>query len=326
MKHSAESTHPGCPALRYIGRFFAVLGILLLAVALLLTGAVALTCKGPSPTARDLFVTWVQQYDSATFLPKLFLSDAEIDGILSANRLMPTNAVTDTTFGFVENEDTDAEPIERIEIKSDKYVGALLVIRDPSRLELACVSAFGAEQPGAPVEDFAKKTGAVAAVSNGSDGVPVGFVIQNGTLLYGSKTEAASMIAFDENNRLIVGRMTAEQALAAGVRNAVCSETYAVIVNGKATEIAGLGDGLHPRAVIGQRADGAVLLMVMESTDSAVSGVLLKDCVRELLKAGAVNAAILDNGDSAALFYENALQNDAPTANDRCAPTAFVVL
>ena len=56
MKHSAESTHPGCPALRYIGRFFAVLGILLLAVALLLTGAVALTCKGPSPTARDLLL------------------------------------------------------------------------------------------------------------------------------------------------------------------------------------------------------------------------------------------------------------------------------
>lgn len=326
MKHSAESTRAGHPVLRYIGRFFAVLAILLLALAILLTGAVALTCKGPSPMARDLFVTSVQQYDLLKFLPELFLSDAEIDEILSANRLMPTNEVTDTTFGFIGSADPDAEPIQLMEIKHQDYAGKLLVIRDPSRVELACVTTFGAEQTGAPVESFAKQASAVAAVTSGADGMPIGFVIQNGNLIHGNKTTACSVIAFDEDNRLIVGNITAEQALNMGVLNAVCSETAPVIVNGKATEIAGLGDGVHPRAIIGQRADGAVLLMVIEGVKRTVPGVLLQDCVRELLKAGAVNAAILDNSDSAALFYQNTIQNDAPEAQDRCAPVAFVVL
>ena len=326
MKHSAGSARTGHPVLRYIGRTFAVLGILLLSAVVLITGAVGLTCKGPSVAARDLFVTTVQQYDTLKFLPSLFLSDAEIDAILASNRLVPTEATTDTTFGFIESEDPDAEPIQKLTLQGDSYAGTLLIVKDPSRIELACVSAFGSEQTGASVESFAEQSGAVAAISGGSGGVPTGFVIQNGNLIHGSKTTAASIIAFDTTNRLLVGNMTAEQALNAGVQNAVCSETSAIVVNGKATEIAGLGDGLHPRSVIGQRADGAILLMVIDGTKSATPGALLEDCIYEILKAGAVNAAILDNGDSAALLYQNAIQNSAPAAQDRCAPVAFVVL
>ena len=325
MKHSTEGVRRGRSVLRFIGRFFAVVGILLLTLAVLLTGAVALTCKGPSATARDLFVTTVQQYDSLKFLPELFLSDGEINAILSANRLMPTNAVTDTTFGFVENEDTDSEPIEVVTISNENYAGKLLIIRDPSRVELACIATFGADQPGASVESFAELSQAVAAIGSGTDGMPSGFVIQNGNLIHGNKAQAAPIIGFDASDRLIVGSMTAEQALGMGIRNAVCADSSTIIVNGKATEIAGLGDGIHARAVIAQRADGAVLLMVLDGVKSTAPGVLLEDCVRELLKAGAVNAAVLDSGDSAALVYQNAVQNDAPDAQYRRVPVAFVI-
>lgn len=326
MSYPTRKKRKGHPKLRFFGRLLAVLSVVCLSVALLLVGAVWLICKGPSVTARDLFVTSVQEHETWKFLPSLFLSDEEIDTILAANRLVAPDKITDTTVDFVESDTPASKPIEKIDLKNDTYTGTLLVIHDPLRLELACVSTFGTNEPGASVETFAEQTKAVAAIGCGIGSTPNGFVIQNGELIHGDKVTAASVVAFDEAGRLIVGTMTAEQAISAGVRNAVCSKTAAIVVNGVASEIVGLGDGLLPRAVIGQRADGAVLMMVLDGAKETAPGVLLENCIHEMLKAGAINAAVLDSTDSAALLYQNELQNDAPDAQDRRVPTAYVVL
>ncbi len=332
MKHSSERMRREHPVLRFIGRFFAVLGVTLLAAALLLTGALALICRGPSPTARDLFVTTAQQNELLKPLAGLFLSDAQITAILNENRLMPAGSVTDTTFGFIESADPDADPIELVEIKGASYTGKLLIVRDPSRMELSCLSAFDENGTGASAEHFAKQSEAIAAMCSGMGGVPTGFVIQDGKLIFSNSTDNAtafSVIAFDWSNRLIVGPMTVEKAMTEadnmGIRNAICADSAAIIVNGEAVEIAGLGDGIHPRAVIGQRADGAILMMVLDGVKQTAPGVLLEDCIREMLNRGAVNAAILDSSDSAALVYQNKLLNETVDAQDRCAPVAFVV-
>ncbi len=326
MKHSTPRERSGCPALRYIGRGFAVLGVLVLAVALLLFGAVGFTCLGPSATARDLFVTTVQSNTALRFLPHLFLSDAEIQTILSENRLLSPSEVTDTSLGFIDDATAEADPIIKTAIQGDTYTGTLLTVTDPARLKLACITTFGADQTGASAETFAASTEAVAAVCTGTHGTPTGFVIQNSKLIYGERDVAASVIAVDSTNRLLVGTMTADQALLAGAVNAVCSDTPAIIVNGQATGLVGLGDGLFPRAVIGQRADGALLLMTLTGNNTKTPGALAEDCIREMLKAGAVNAAVLDSGSSAALLYQGTVQNQAASAADRCAPTAFVIV
>ncbi len=326
MKHSAERVRSKSSVLHHVGRCFTVLGVLVLAAALLLFGAVGLTCLGPSATARDLFVTTVQSNNALRFLPTLFLSNTEIQAILNENRLLSPSEITDTSLGFIDEAPSNDEPITKTDIHGDTYIGTLLTVTDPSRLKLACITTFGADQTGASVESFANSTNAVAAVCTGTNGTPVGFVIQNGQLIYGDPATAASVIAIDESNRLLVGTMTAEQALNVGALNAVCSDVSAIIVNGQATEIAGLGDGLFPRAVIGQRADGAILLMVLTGTNTATHGVLAEDCICEMLKAGAVNAAVLDQTSSAALLYQGTLQNKTIAATDHCAPTAFVIL
>ena len=326
MRHSTGSAKRRHPVWRFIGRSLAVLGILLVAVAVLFAGSLALICKGPSVKARDLFVTSLHQHDTLGFLPGLFLSDGEIAAILSANRLLPTEAITDTETDLSAVVDNNTDPIRKLTLKGSNYTRTLLIVKDPSRIELACVSSFGADRAGASLETFAEQTQAVAAIGSGTGSVPVGYVIQNGNLIYGEKSVAASLVGFDGENRLIVGSMTAEKAIACGIRNAVCSPVYPLIVNGTAAEIAGLGDGIRPRAVIGQRANGAVLLMVMDGITATDPGVMLEDCIAELLKAGAINAALLDSSDSAALLYQNTLQNNAPDAQDRCVPAAFVVL
>ena len=61
MRHSATRTRRVHPLLRFIGRFFAVLGVTVALLLATVLGAVAIVCKGPSPTARDAFGSTMQE-------------------------------------------------------------------------------------------------------------------------------------------------------------------------------------------------------------------------------------------------------------------------
>lgn len=87
--------------------------------------------------------------------------------------------------------------------------------------------------------------------------------------------------------------MTGQECLDRGIRDAV-SFGPTFIVNGKAMEVAGSGGGLNPRTVLGQRADGAVLMLVIDGRQSHSIGATYKDCIDVMLQYGAVNAANLD--------------------------------
>jgi hypothetical protein len=75
---------------RVIGRFFAVLGTTLLATIIALFGFFALIFKGPSPTARDKFVTEFSKNETLKFIPSVFLSTEELQEILEDNSKMST--------------------------------------------------------------------------------------------------------------------------------------------------------------------------------------------------------------------------------------------
>ena len=70
---------------RRLGRFFARWLIFLMLTALLLAatayGALYVVCKGPSESARDLFVMSVRETSAIGFLADLFLSEEEIAAI-----------------------------------------------------------------------------------------------------------------------------------------------------------------------------------------------------------------------------------------------------
>ena len=95
----------------------------------------------------------------------------------------------------------------------------------------------------------------------------------------------------------MVGRMTAQYALDIGVRDAV-SFGPALIVNGVAANYSGSGGGLNPRTAIGQREDGAILLLVIEGRKTSSMGATMADLIDIMLEYGAVNAVNLDGGSS----------------------------
>lgn len=83
------------------------------------------------------------------------------------------------------------------------------------------------------------------------------------------------IVGFDTNDQLVVGTMTGRECLERGIRDAV-SFGPTFIVNGKALDVAGSGGGLNPRTVLGQRADGAVLMLVIDGLQAHSIGATYK--------------------------------------------------
>ena len=81
---------------RVVLRTLAVIGVTLLLLVVLLLSASAVICRGPSPAARDLFVTTMMETSAAKFLPKMFFSGEEIAAIQAKNAVVDSGEVTQT--------------------------------------------------------------------------------------------------------------------------------------------------------------------------------------------------------------------------------------
>ena len=78
-----------------------------------------------------------------------------------------------------------------------------------------------------------------------------------------------------------------------------------LIINGEERQLTGQGSGLNPRTAIGQRADGAVLMLVTDGRGSSGHlGASASDLIGIMKEYGAVNAANLDGGSSSCMYYK----------------------
>lgn len=157
---------------------------------------------------------------------------------------------------------------------------SVLLCRAKSSIKLSPTPVQSPEQmPGGFVDD--------GGVGNG--GMPLGIVIKNGKLLAGSRSTEATLVGFDQKNVLHVGTMTAGEALDKGMRDAV-SFGPALVINGNPAENAGSGGGLNPRTALGQRADGSVLILVIDGRQPHSLGATHKDLVDVMVQFDAINA------------------------------------
>ncbi len=326
---------PRAPRVHPVLRALALAGAALCALLLVLLGAIYILCRGPSPAARDLFVHTVMETSAAKFTARIFLSKEQVQSILDKNGLLETDAVTDAGGEFEQGDAlVPKDTIELHEITGGSFKGKMLVVHDPARVRVAAIPSFDPEGEGMKLAELVEAAGAVAGINGGgfsdpggvgSGSVPLGLVIQQGKLRAGSLDAEYSVIGFDENDHLVVGRMTGRQAVDRGLRDAL-SFGPAFIINGEAAEISGTGGGLNPRTVIGQRADGAVLLLVIDGRQPQSLGASYQDCIQVMEEWGAVNAANLDGGSSTQMIYQGETVNVcASLYGPRDLPTAFVV-
>lgn len=330
-----QSTGQPISAGAIVLRSLAVAGTVLLSLIIMLFGIITVICKGPSPSVRDLFVTTVMETSAAKFLARMYFTEEEIAVIQQKNAVTATNDVTDVGVSFVPKENPlPKETVELMDVTGSTFKGKMLIVHDPSRVRVSVAPVFEEEAEGLRVEEHVKNAGAVAGINGGGfadengvgkGGMPLGLVIKDSQIINGNAQTSSPVVGFDKNDKLIVGTMTGQQCLDLGMRDAL-SFGPTFIVNGKAAEVAGSGGGLNPRTVIGQRADGAVLLLVIDGRQAHSIGASYKDCIDVMLQFGAVNAANLDGGSSSLMVYQGEVVNVcASLYGSRKLPTAFIV-
>ena len=322
-------------------------------LAILLCGFYAflgIVMKGASPHLRDQFVTSVMESSVGGVMAQLVLSDEEIQSILNRNKTQEFDTITDTSLVKIADKtkaaaaaaaataasnDPDGDGIEVHEVSGAMYRGVMMVVYDPSRVKVSSLEQFNHYGAGYTLKQHIEESGAVAGINGGKyedkagmgvGGWPEGIVVSNGKVLAGEPGEMVDVYGFNKNNVLVVGKMTPEYAKSAGIRDAV-SFGPALIVNGKAAKYSGSSGGLNPRTAIGQREDGAVLLLVIEGRKTSSMGATMADLIEIMQEYGAVNAANLDGGMSSAMWYNGEeLVSSSSIRTARKMPTAFVVM
>ena len=140
----------------------------------------------------------------------------------------------------------------------------------------------------------------------------------------------SDLSGFTNDNKLYLGKISAEEAINMGIRDAVEFGPF-LIVNGKSAFINGNGGyGIHPRSAIAQRKDGIVLFLVIDGRSLKSKGADMNDLVDILLRYHAYNASNLDGGNSSALVIDNKIINHPINWDNleqtRPIPCGFVVI
>lgn len=301
--------------------------IVVILVALL--GIIFVFEKGPSPAARNIFCITCLETSGLKFVPHIFLSKEEVADIVASNSIISTEELTNTDLVQIpdntekdpaaENIDPDGDGIDVYDVSGATYKGKMMVVYDPSRVFVGTCGEFSMDGDGKRVTEMCKIYGAVAGINAGGfidqagnyrGGMPLGVVISEGKHLNAPLDSSWDMVGITNENKLVCGYMTVQAALDIGVRDAVYFGPT-LIVNGEPREQLGSGSGLNPRAAIGQRADGAILLLVIDGRQSNSLGASLADVRNEMAKFNAVNAYNLDGGSSTTMVYNGETINQS---------------
>ena len=283
-----------------------------------LFAAATMIYKGPSPAARNVLVMTCLETSALKFLPRMYFDEEEITEIITENTVRATEEITDTDLieiPTVENSpEFDINAVELIDITGPSYKGKMLIVNDPSRVFVGTSDTFGTGLYGKKLTELTESYDALAGVNGGGfldeggvgkGGQPIGIVISQGELKYGTPDGWYELIGFDNDNKFVIGQMSGQQAIDRGIRDAVSFGPF-LIINGEPASFYGGGGGLNPRTAIGQRADGAVLLLVIDGRQPNSLGANYSDLISIMMEYGAVNAANLDGGSSAEMIYDGA--------------------
>ena len=310
--------------LKVIGKGLSFVGVFLLIVVVTLYSSLLLICYGPSTKARNLFVTTFLETGALKFMVKLVMTDAKVQEVVDSNSLKEMDSEVDTDLINVNSENKD---IETVEISGSNYKATLLIVHDPSKIKVATTYPFG--EYGKDLETIVKENNAIGGINGGiyvstanKGGYPMGVVVQDGKIVWNDNGVGYHLIGFDENNILriidISGKSKADiEKLVSDekIRDAVTFQEEAsdannhfvkLIINGEKRESNGLGSGANPRTAIGQRKDGAVLLLVTDGRGAnGHLGATANDLIEIMDEYGAVNAANVDGGSSTTMYYDN---------------------
>ena len=343
--------------LRMAGRVgLMILWTLVLLLALLL-GLVYIMERGPSRTATELFCRSVRETSAIKWVADIFLSEEELSFLnVSEENMALGEEQESVNLSLIHVKPAQEQPgaaeaggspageetpyLQLVEIKGSTYKGKLLIVRDPTSVIVGTSDNLG-NAAGLQLTDMVAKYDGIAGINGGgcndengrgNGGIPHGLVITNGEIVFGSPyTTYSSVVGLDGEGRLLLGRYTGQEALDAGIKWAVNFNMEgaidgALVINGE-VQSHNLDSGVNPRTAIGQRADGALLLLVLDGRQVGTLGATLEDVCDVMLEYGALNVGNLDGGSSSVMVYDGEIINScASVTGPRYIPDGFIVL
>lgn len=280
---------------------------------------------GPYDKFRVWFISTSMSTMSHQYLCKWFYSDEEINKVLNKNYIIEVNEDTNTDLINMEENgyknkyekqilqrDKDAD-YKIIELKVNGQKAYLAAVYDPSMVKVAVSKNVG--RKGQYATKMASDNKALLAVNGGgfanapgdtTGGRPTGVTISNGKVItdntYSSDAQSGGLIGMTYDDKLVlIKNATASKAKKQDVRDGVSWGPF-LIVNGKKSFIKGNGGwGYAARTAIGQRSDGIILLLVVDSNSTRTKGASMVDLIEIMSNYGAVNAANLDGGTSSVM-------------------------
>lgn len=290
---------------------------------------------GPWHGFRDFWITTAMTTMNHQYLATWIYSDKTINSVLEKNKVVENDEMIDTSIidiydnkitSNVYKDEYDREVLEHNEgdiykyfkVKGYNFDAYMAAIYDPSKISVVHSKYLGST--GQYLVDMAKENNALVAINGGafvdinglSNGGEVnGLLIEDGKIIQGARntSHGGGVIGFTNDNKLYLANVSANEAIAAGVRDAIDFGPF-LIVNGKKANIYGNGGmGIHPRSAIGQRKDGVVLFLVVDGRRVDSMGASIKDLMDIMDRYGAINAANLDGGNSSVLVINNKIVN-----------------
>ncbi len=315
--------------IRYVLRgtmvFLTVLLILVVGVLSLLNAIF----HGPSVAARDTLVRSLSFSSGTWWIPPMFLGQELATQIITDDPALgpPLTGSSNTIITIPEvpsQEWTNYPDGIRIETyKGGSFTAHIMIIRDPSTvylgtsLDINGASNFTTSIPGERLNHVMEVTGALAGINagafndNGSasavvGSVPQGLVVSQGKIVHDDGRSYNGFVGFTQDNVMKVSTtVSAAQIQEWGIRDGCCFGPV-LIMDGAINQSAYTNNGgWNPRTAIGQRSDGAVIMVCIDGRQINGVGGSYADLIDIMIEYGAVNACNLDGGSSSIMYYRD---------------------
>lgn len=308
---------------------------------------------GPISYFRNLWVTSAMTTMRHKYLAYIFFNQNSINHILENNKVIESGSDGTTDGVDIAGEDPgiyesiyEEQVLKRnpgndlykvIDVEGNGYKGHLLVVYDPSRVHLYQYERLnhGGKQLNKMLELAGAKAGTNASGFsvnyNTYQYTIAGSVIMNGKVISngGSTGWGGGIIGFTNDNKLLLTKKSAYEAVKMGVRDGMSFGPF-LVVNGEPSKFKGNGGyGIAPRTAIGQRKDGIVLMLVIDGRRPGHSlGVDMVELTNIMVKYGAYNASNLDGGGSSSMVVDGkvlSVAGGSGYSGERYLPNAWIV-
>ena len=229
----------------------------------------------------------------------------------------------------------DKKFIHTYSIKDGNFTSTLVEIGDPKKIKVGySLQNLKADKT---TSEIAKNHDALVAINGGAtlideEGKEVcaGIAIHAGKIVYSNLKDDNSrqeVVGFNKNGVLVTGKHTLAEIKELDIQEGITLPiAIPLITNGKPAVLQS-DLGVNPRTAIGQKADGTVLMLVIDGRRADCIGATLSEVQKIFIEHGAVNAVNLDGGSHSSMYYDGKIVNNpCGSSGERPVPSIFMAI